>query len=362
MAALRLPSSPQRPRVPVADSLSSIILERALDISAILALSAVFGFLALGARWPRWLLASYAIAAALLAVFAVTLLLVPALLDSLRRWSDHRLWRAALDFTQQFVASLRTLPRRPRLALGALIASLYIWLCDAAVLWLVVAALGVRLPLAQAGFVALTADIFAAVPLTPGGMGQVEAAYAALLALLAAAPFSVPAAILVTRAITYWSFLLFSGLVTFGTGLGGVLARQPAAPESGAESTHSRQARKAKHDRRTAHPLSPPLCFRAALAALCRLPPGRHPAFPPGRLHHRLLPITTSTTPGANWSPWAIVAYDNLWTAYPPLFPAVMLPLFELASRIPPWIEPRLFFHLLLRRWPCSSLRAATSS
>ncbi len=235
VAALRLPSSPQRPRVPVADSLSSIILERALDISAILALSAVFGFLALGARWPRWLLASYAIVAALLAVFAVTLLLVPALLDSLRRWSDHRLWRAALDFTQQFVASLRTLPRRPRLALGALIASLYIWLCDAAVLWLVVAALGVRLPLAQASFVALTADIFAAVPLTPGGMGQVEAAYAALLALLAAAPFSVPAAILVTRAITYWSFLLFSGLVTFGTGLGGVLARQPAAPESAGE-------------------------------------------------------------------------------------------------------------------------------
>ncbi|MCB0143046.1 MAG: hypothetical protein KDE50_24320 [Caldilineaceae bacterium] len=37
--------------------------------------------------------------------------------------------------------------------------------------------------------------------------------------------------------------------------------------------------------------------------------------------------------------------YDNMWTAYPPLFPALMLPVFELASRIPPWVEPRLFFH-----------------
>ncbi len=46
--------------------------------------------------------------------------------------------------------------------------------------------------------------------------------------------------------------------------------------------------------------------------------------------------------------PMGYVAYDNLWTAYPPLFPALMLPLFERASRIPAWIEPRLFFHLLL--------------
>ncbi len=39
--------------------------------------------------------------------------------------------------------------------------------------------------------------------------------------------------------------------------------------------------------------------------------------------------------------------FANLWTAYPPLFPALMLPAFELASRIPPWVEPRFFFHLL---------------
>lgn len=45
--------------------------------------------------------------------------------------------------------------------------------------------------------------------------------------------------------------------------------------------------------------------------------------------------------------PSGYTTFQNLWTAYPPLFPALMLPVFELASRIPPWIEPRLFFHLL---------------
>jgi len=37
--------------------------------------------------------------------------------------------------------------------------------------------------------------------------------------------------------------------------------------------------------------------------------------------------------------------YDTMWTAYPPLFPAIMLPIFELSARIPPWVEPRLVFH-----------------
>lgn len=46
--------------------------------------------------------------------------------------------------------------------------------------------------------------------------------------------------------------------------------------------------------------------------------------------------------------PMGYRTYDTLWTAYPPLFPALMLTLFEWASRIPPWAEPRLAFHLLL--------------
>lgn len=52
----------------------------------------------------------------------------------------------------------------------------------------------------------------------------------------------------------------------------------------------------------------------------------------------------------AEWGSLAARGYrtfDNLWTAYPPLFPALMLPIFELSSRIPAWIEPRLAFHLL---------------
>ena len=45
--------------------------------------------------------------------------------------------------------------------------------------------------------------------------------------------------------------------------------------------------------------------------------------------------------------PMGYTTFENLWTAYPPLFPALMLPVFVWASHIPPWVEPRLAFHVL---------------
>ncbi len=41
------------------------------------------------------------------------------------------------------------------------------------------------------------------------------------------------------------------------------------------------------------------------------------------------------------------VTFETLWTIYPPLFARLMLPVAELAARVPPWVEPRLAFQLL---------------
>jgi len=46
-------------------------------------------------------------------------------------------------------------------------------------------------------------------------------------------------------------------------------------------------------------------------------------------------------------TPAGYAAYANLWTAYPPLFPALMLSIFELSARVPPWVDARLSFHTL---------------
>lgn len=40
--------------------------------------------------------------------------------------------------------------------------------------------------------------------------------------------------------------------------------------------------------------------------------------------------------------------YDTLWTTYPPLFPAVMIAIYEISALLPPWEYANLWFTLLL--------------
>lgn len=226
VGVLHLPAQ-DRPPVPVADALGSIVLERTLDLLAILVLGAGFGFIVLRAALPSWVLAAYGVGIAGLLLFGGTLLVTPTLLGWLRGWFRHKVWQTVLDFAAQLVDSLSALLRQPAIALLLLAESLYIWLCDALLMWLCVWSLGTLLPFGRAAFVALTVDIFAVVPLTPGGIGQIETVNAALLALLKLPGFNVAAAVLVNRAISYWSFLLFTGVVTFAAGLGQWLLARP---------------------------------------------------------------------------------------------------------------------------------------
>lgn len=221
------------PPVPVADGLGSIVLERVLDMAAILTLGAFFGFVVLRGAMPPWVLATYGAALVALIVFVVALLVAPPFMDWLQRLSSNKWWQAALDFVVRFVASLRALRQQPARAALTVAESLYIWLCDAMLLWLVLRAMHEPLAFGWAAFVALTVDVVAAVPLTPGGIGQIEVANAALLALAGVPTATAAGAVLLVRAISYWSFLIFSGIVTGIAGFG-ALATEPVPTQDAA--------------------------------------------------------------------------------------------------------------------------------
>ena len=209
--------------VPVSDSLGSIVLERVLDILAILLLGAGFGYFVLRGALPSWVLATYAAAIILLLGFVIVLLFSPPLLRWLRGLSTAPLWQKVLGFGDEVAGSLRRLPQKPLAMLAVIGESLYIWLCDALLLWLLLLSLssaGESSAFAPAAFVALTVDIVAAIPLTPGGIGQIEVAYGALLGLFGTPLVVITSVTLLTRLVSYWSFLLFSGVVTFAAGIG----------------------------------------------------------------------------------------------------------------------------------------------
>ncbi len=226
---LRLSTTEHAP-IPVAGTVGSILLERVLDLVALLVVGSGVGFLVLRTALPGWVLLTYGVAVAGVIGVGMLILLAPALLGWLQRRWQQPLWQRLLGFAGEVIQGLRSLGQQPGVACLVLMESFYIWLCDALLMWLVLKSLGVTAALGAVTFVALTVDIFAVVPITPGGIGQIEAVNMALLALLPFPPFNIAAAVLVNRAISYWSFLLFSGVVTFAAGIGPLLMKEQESP------------------------------------------------------------------------------------------------------------------------------------
>ncbi|MEM7130620.1 MAG: lysylphosphatidylglycerol synthase transmembrane domain-containing protein [Chloroflexota bacterium] len=229
-----LRQDPTIPSIPMSSGVSSIVLERLLDMAAILLLGASFGLVVVQAQLPEWILLLYGTGLGLMVVVGLALFTLPHLWEGVRHilhkipW-QHSLWQKIGTFGAESIQQVRQLFRKPRVGLWVLLLSLYIWLCDALLLWLVMASLGEWNPFGSAAFIALTVDGLAAIPLTPGGVGQIEAAYAGLLAFFELPVIKLSAIILLTRTISYWSFLLFSGLVAFAFGAG-TLLKQPPKP------------------------------------------------------------------------------------------------------------------------------------
>ncbi len=91
-----------------------------------------------------------------------------------------------------------------------------IWILEATRLYLAASALGITLELPHALFVALAGSLLTTVPVTPGGLGIVEAGLAgALVIAVPLLPLQTAVSIaILDRLISYWS-LIGTGLLTF---------------------------------------------------------------------------------------------------------------------------------------------------
>jgi glycosyltransferase 2 family protein len=109
------------------------------------------------------------------------------------------------EFSHGLFASLGKLPL-------LLLSTLALWLLEATRLGCVLAAVGAPAAPDRVAFLALAAAIVTALPLTPGGLGTVEALFAELFPRLGIAAAVSGSAIFLDRFINYW-FILLAGLV-----------------------------------------------------------------------------------------------------------------------------------------------------
>jgi uncharacterized protein (TIRG00374 family) len=200
--------------VSLSRTFGTVFIERILDLFAIVTLGLAAGFVSFRSGLPADVQIVFAIG-------VVFVLLLAGGLLTMRNFGRRILQRLPLPhraielydrFEEGVFASIgmRALPR-------LIVITGFIWATEAMRLYLVVQALGlpdVHLGISGAFFVALSASLLTAVPLTPAGIGFVEGGIVGLLTLVYNVPQGDALAItLVDRAISVLSIIVIGSIV-----------------------------------------------------------------------------------------------------------------------------------------------------
>jgi glycosyltransferase 2 family protein len=203
--------------VSLSRTFGTVFIERVFDLFAIVLLGLAAGLWSFRTGLSPEVTVVFGIGLAFVAALAVGLYTVRSFgRRTLQRLPvPHRV----IEFYDRFEEGVFAIePRRiPVLA----VLTVLIWTTEAARLYLVVLALGFDFPLGISGafFVALIASLLTAIPLTPAGLGIVEAGIVGILRTFYAATFVQAAAIaLVDRAISVLSIVVLGSIAYVASG------------------------------------------------------------------------------------------------------------------------------------------------
>ena len=210
-------------QVPLRVGLGSIFVERGLDGLVILSCSLIFSFFILSLGLPKWILTLYQVTFSILLIALVFFYFVPKLESKARLLSSSARYQKVVRFLFRLMENVRLIAKSRGRVVLALLCTLIIWFSDALVTYLILLSLNYPLPLPWVAFISFTVNLVATVPITPGAVGQIDAVQFSLFSLIGVARGISGVAILLSRFICFWSFLLVSGLITYGSGLARLL-------------------------------------------------------------------------------------------------------------------------------------------
>ena len=206
-------------KIPLRVGLSSIFVERGLDGLVILSCSLIFSLFILSLGLPKWILTLYQVTFSAVLLLLVFLYFVPKLEAKVQTLFSSAWYQKLVSFLFRMLDNVRRISKSRGRMILALSCTLVIWFCDALITYLVLLSLNYPLPLPWVAFVSFTVNLVATIPITPGAVGQIDLVQYSLFSLIGVAREFSGATILISRFIGYWSFLLVSGLVTYGSGL-----------------------------------------------------------------------------------------------------------------------------------------------
>jgi uncharacterized protein (TIRG00374 family) len=211
-------------KVPFSQGVASIAVERAMDIFAVLILTAIGSIWALRGHLPPEALQLMVGVTILFGLGLVSLLAIPSLEGWLRQprllWSImpakiRPFYQKAVEFGFSLIHGVRDQGKQPFALILIIFESFIIWLLDAVIVHFVLLSLNIKVPFSISLASSMLGVLATIVPLMPGALGQYEAGMISLLVLVGISPADSTLAALLVRFISLWSFIPISGLITY---------------------------------------------------------------------------------------------------------------------------------------------------
>ena len=209
--------------VPFSKGIGTIIAERLADLVILFAMMAAVGMAIFRGRIPTEATQTFTLGAVLIALAAIALAVMWAARDTLHRLVPER-------FRDQYANLHDAVFRSMRRPLWVVVPGVLLWLIEGLRFWFVATALHSGMPFAVALFVALMGSLLTTLPLTPAGLGVLEAGTGAVLIHVFGMSSSLAVSIiLLDRVVAYWSLIVI-GLVLYVLRFRRIAAEPAAAP------------------------------------------------------------------------------------------------------------------------------------
>lgn len=196
----------QKYGLPFLKTVGIVFVERVFDLVVLYFIIGLTGLASFHGRFPHWVL--------LVLESGFIIILVLIILTIGIRFYAHNLGRLmpakVKGFFDKFISGSAGATRHTGFI--ALVTSL-IWLMEGCSFYLVAKSLGLQLGIVTTLFVALMSALLTALPLTPAGLGIVEAAKVGVLLLFGQAKGVAVSAALLDRLINYWSLIIVGAII-----------------------------------------------------------------------------------------------------------------------------------------------------
>jgi hypothetical protein len=198
-----------RARVSFSTAIGTILTERITDVLILFGLLVAAGYIAFRGHLPDQLIYLLVFGGVLAGLVLLALVSIRGLTPLVQRFLPARVYDFYTKFAHGVLRSVR--PGTIPWLLGY---TCVIWLLEGLRLYLVSAALGVRLPLSVTLFIALASSLLTTIPFTPAGLGFVESAVVTALLWFRTDVTTALSISFLDRIIAYWSIIVF-GIIVF---------------------------------------------------------------------------------------------------------------------------------------------------